>query len=44
MAKIVGTTKVVKHKVRRRGIHSKKKTSRNKTSKFYAKAYVGQGK
>ena len=28
---------------KRKGIHSKKRTSKNKQSKFYAKKYRGQG-
>ena len=31
-------------KKKRPGVHSKKKTSRSKTSKNYKKAYRGQGK
>lgn len=31
-------------KTKRKGIHSKKKTSHLKTSKNYKKKYVGQGK
>ena len=46
MAKIVGTvaTRVEKVKHRRKGIHSKCKTSSLKTSKHYRKAYRGQGR
>tara|TARA_Y100000401_G_C8167775_1_gene147575 strand:- start:10 stop:132 length:123 start_codon:yes stop_codon:yes gene_type:complete len=29
---------------KRKGIHSKKRTSNNKQSKFYAKKYRGQGR
>ena len=29
---------------KRKGIHSKKRTSNSKTSKFYTKKYRGQGK
>jgi hypothetical protein len=29
---------------KRKGIHSKKRTSNSKTSKFYQKKYRGQGK
>lgn len=29
---------------KRKGIHSKTKTSRSKNAKYYKKAYVGQGK
>ena len=31
-------------KVRRRGVHAKTKTSKVKSSKYYKKAYRGQGK
>ena len=46
MAKIVGTVanRVDKPKRRRKGIHSKCKTSRLKTSKNYRKSYRGQGR
>ena len=46
MAKIVGTvaTRVDKPKHRRKGVHSKCKTSSLKTSKHYRKAYKGQGR
>lgn len=46
MAKIVGTVaiRIEKVKHRRKGIHSKCKTSRLKTSKNYRKAYRGQGR
>jgi hypothetical protein len=33
-----------KHKVRRKGVHAKSKSSKLKTSKKYKKAYRGQGK
>ena len=44
MAKIVGTVaaRVDKPKHRRKGVHSKCKTSSLKTSKHYRKAYRGQ--
>jgi len=32
------------NKISRPGVHSKKKTSRLKTSKNYKKAYAGQGR
>lgn len=32
-----------KKKVRRKGVHAKTKTSKNKNSKLYSKLYVGQG-
>ena len=46
MAKIVGTisTRVDKSKHRRKGVHSKCKTSSLKTSKNYRKAYRCQGR
>ena len=45
MAKITGTAaRVDKVKHRRKGIHSKSKTSSLKTSKHYRKAYRGQGR
>lgn len=46
MAKMAGTvaTCIDKFKRRRKGIHSKCKTSRLKTSKHYRKAYRGQGR
>ena len=33
-----------KAKKKRRGVHSKKRTSNSKKSKFYQKKYRGQGK
>jgi hypothetical protein len=33
-----------KSKVRRSGVHSKTKTSKNKSSKNYKKTYKGQGR
>lgn len=46
MAKIIKaiTSRLDKIKVRRRGVHSKCKTSVLKSSKHYKKAYRGQGK
>jgi hypothetical protein len=35
---------VAKPRKKRPGVHSKKKTSKSKTSKNYKKAYRGQGK
>ena len=32
-----------KSKIKRPGVHAKTKTSNNKTSRNYRKAYVGQG-
>jgi hypothetical protein len=39
-----GTSVSKKATTKRPGIHSKKGTSKNKTSKNYKKQYVGQGK
>ena len=46
MAKITGTvsTRIDKPKQRRKGVHSKCKTSKLKSSKNYKKAYRGQGR
>lgn len=46
MAKIMGTiaTRIEKPKRKRKGVHSKCKTSGVKTSKNYKKAYRGQGR
>lgn len=46
MAKTIGDSKKLNlnPKKKRKGIHSKKKNSRNKKSKLYKKAYVGQGR
>lgn len=46
IAKITGTSagRIDKVKHRRKGIHSKSKTSSLKTSKHYRKAYRGQGR
>ena len=46
MAKMAGAvaTRIDTFKRRRKGIHSKSKTSRLKTSKHYRKAYRGQGR
>ena len=46
MAKISNTilTRIEKPKRKRKGIHSKCKSSALKTSKHYQKAYRGQGK
>jgi hypothetical protein len=40
----VESKKIVKEKIKRPGVHSKKKTSSLKTSKNYTKKYVGQGR
>jgi len=45
MAKATNTAeKLVKVKIRRKGVHSKSKTSKLKTSKLYKKAYNSQGR
>lgn len=45
MAKVQSVIKKLeKNKVSRPGVHSKKKTSKLKTSKNYKKKYNGQGK
>ena len=47
MAKVISTkttTHLAKVKVRRPGIHSKKRHSNLKTKKNYKKAYRGQGR
>jgi hypothetical protein len=45
MAKPTNTSeKLVKVKIRRKGVHSKSKTSKLKGSKLYKKAYNSQGK
>ena len=44
MAKNTENIKKVKVKVRRKGVHSKSKTSSLKSSKNYTKKNVGQGK
>lgn len=44
MKKQEQTNKKVKIKIRRKGVHSKTKTSSSKTSKNYKKPYKGQGK
>ena len=43
-SKIATTTFLVKSKKDRKGIHSKKKNSKLKTSKNYIKPYKGQGR
>ena len=42
--RIISVAKVEKPKVRRKGVHSKTKTSKLKASKNYKKAYRGQGR
>ena len=44
MPKQIQIGKIEKPKVRRKGVHAKTKTSNNKSSKNYRKAYKGQGK
>ena len=44
MPKLVLTYYSNKKKVKRKGVHAKSKTSKNKGSKNYKKTYKGQGK
>ena len=45
MAKVISTVRYIESsKVKRPGVHSKKKTSSLKSSKNYKKAYRGQGR
>jgi hypothetical protein len=44
MKKAAESKKIVKNKIKRPGVHSKKKNSSLKTSKNYTKKYVGQGR
>jgi hypothetical protein len=44
MAKISTNNRIGSNSKKRRGIHSKKKSSPNKNSKHYKKKYRGQGK
>ena len=44
MAKRIDYIKVLKPKVRRKGVHAKTKMSSVKGSKLYKKKYRGQGK
>ena len=44
MAKIIASNYRLKHKVKRKGIHAKSKSSTLKSSKNYVKRYRGQGK
>jgi len=37
-------TKIVKPRVKRKGVHAKTKQSKNKSSVNYKKSYVGQGR
>ena len=43
MKKGTSITRIVKPKVKRKGVHSKTKNSRSKHSKNYVKKYNGQG-
>jgi hypothetical protein len=44
MAKLITTSGILKaSKVKRKGVHAKTKSSKNKNSKNYKKPYVGQG-
>ena len=42
--KIIGHSYNKKHKVKRKGVHAKSKTSKLKTSKLYRKPYKSQGR
>jgi len=42
--KTVSSTKIEKHRKKRKGVHSKCKSSKLKGSKSYLKKNVGQGK
>ena len=44
MAKIIKSDYNKKHKVKRKGVHAKTKTSTLKTSPNYKKQYRGQGR
>tara|TARA_R100001163_G_C5023618_1_gene165774 strand:+ start:568 stop:702 length:135 start_codon:yes stop_codon:yes gene_type:complete len=44
MAKTIITGKLFTPKIKRKGIHSKSKSSKLKTSRNYKKKYRGQGK
>ena len=44
MAKAISNSYRAKPKVKRPGVHSKTKTSKNKNSKNYVKPYNSQGK
>jgi hypothetical protein len=44
MPKLVLTSYSNEKKVKRKGVHAKSKTSKNKNSKNYKKIYKGQGK
>ena len=44
MAKNIQIGKIVKHKIKRKGVHAKTKTSKLKSSKNYVKRYNSQGR
>ena len=44
MARLVASSYNKKQKVKRKGVHAKSKTSKNKGSKNYKKKYKGQGR
>lgn len=44
MPSITSTLKSLRPKKRRPGVHAKTKTSKVKSSKYYKKAYRGQGR
>ena len=44
MARALVSNYTTSHRKKRPGVHSKTKNSNSKGSKFYAKAYKGQGK
>lgn len=44
MARVKEVAKIVKQKVKRKGIHAKTKTSQVKGSRNYKKMYKGQGR
>ena len=44
MARQTITGRIFKSKIKRKGVHAKSKTSRNKSSKNYVKPYNRQGR
>lgn len=44
MVKHASAGKLIKHKVKRKGVHAKTKTSKLKSSKNYVKRYNSQGR
>jgi CRISPR/Cas system-associated protein Csm6 len=44
MARVKEVAKIVKQKIKRKGVHAKTKTSKVKGSKNYTKMYRGQGR